>query len=234
VYFIEGQDEMIPDAHVYVIGLPGSGDLSLVDAGLTGKGAYKCGALKNLGFDLESVKRVIMTHTHMDHIGCLAELREQMPWAELWVHIAEGDPLESGDERTVYGMDMFRQMCQAQYGLKTGDFTFKVDRKLEGGESLDIGDMAWEVIHIPGHSPGGIALYHKEKKILIPGDVLYADHAIGRFDLHGADASALKTSLMRLSEREVKILLPGHNRIVTDLPDGYISATLEQWGPYLS
>jgi glyoxylase-like metal-dependent hydrolase (beta-lactamase superfamily II) len=72
------------------------------------------------------------------------------------------------------------------------------------------------------------------KKILIPGDVVYADYAIGRFDLHGADGSELRDCLMRLAELEVDILLPGHNRIVKDLPDDYISKTTKQWEPYLA
>ena len=72
VYFIPGQDEFIPDAHVYVIGEPSSKDLSLVDAGLiTGKGDYKIQSLQKMGIELADVKRVIMTHTHLDHIGCL-------------------------------------------------------------------------------------------------------------------------------------------------------------------
>ena len=174
-----------------------------------------------------------MTHTHLDHIGCLAEIRDQIPLAELWVHIQEAEPLEQGDERTVYGMDMFRSMCQSQYGLNVGDFTFQVNKKLRGGEKLDIGDMIWEVLHIPGHSSGSIALYDRTNKILIPGDVIYADYAIGRFDLHEADASELKNSLMKLAELEVDTLLPGHNQIVTDLPADYILKTARQWGPYL-
>jgi glyoxylase-like metal-dependent hydrolase (beta-lactamase superfamily II) len=233
VYFIPGQDEFIPDSHVYVIGDPASGDLSIVDAGLMGKGKYKISSLEKMDVPLKAVKRVIMTHTHLDHIGCLPELRKEMPWLELWVHEKEAEPLEKGDENTVYGMDMFRSMCQTQYGLKPGVFTFKVDRKLKGGESLDLGGMPWEVHHIPGHSAGGIALYHRAKKILIPGDVVYADHAIGRFDLHGANASALEASLTRLSELDLDILLPGHNRIIKGVPKGYVRAVASQWGPYL-
>jgi glyoxylase-like metal-dependent hydrolase (beta-lactamase superfamily II) len=198
-----------------------------------GKGRYKITSIEKIGVPLKAVKRVIMTHTHLDHIGCLPELRKEMPWLELWVHEKEAEPLEKGDEDTVYGMDMFRSMCQMQYGLKPGVFTFKVDRKLKGGESLDLGGMTWEVHHIPGHSAGGIALYHRAKKILIPGDVVYADHAIGRFDLHGADASTLEASLTRLSELDLDILLPGHNRIVKDVPKDYVRAVASQWGPYL-
>ena len=233
VYFIPGQDDFIPDSHVYVIGEPSSQDLSLVDVGLIGKAEYKVESLRKMGIDLKAIKRVIMTHTHLDHIGCFANILKKVPEAELWVHTLEAAPLEKGDERTVYGMDMFKAMCQAQYGLKPGVFRFQVHHQLEGGERLDIGGMDWEVLHIPGHSMGGIALYHRAKKVLIPGDVIYADHAIGRFDLHGANPSDLKNSLLRLAELEVDILLPGHNQIVKNLPKGYIRETAKQWGPYL-
>jgi glyoxylase-like metal-dependent hydrolase (beta-lactamase superfamily II) len=233
VFFIEGQDEFIPDSHVYIIGDPASDDLSMVDVGLTGKGNYKVQSMKTMDIKLEAVKRIIMTHTHLDHIGCLSEIRKSMPWAELWVHKAEAEALEKGDDRGVYGMNEFKGMCQMQYGLKADAFKFKVDRKLEGGEILDIGGMNWEVIYIPGHSMGGIALYHTSLKILIPGDVIYADYAIGRFDLHGADAGQLKNSLYRLAELETDMLLPGHNQIVKGLPADYVKKTAKMWEPYL-
>jgi hydroxyacylglutathione hydrolase len=233
VYFIQGQDEFIPDSHMYLIGQPSSGDLSLVDVGLMGKGAYKVESLGKLGIDLKSIKRIIMTHTHLDHIGCISEVRKYIPDAELWIHRLEADPLEAGDERPVYGMDMFQNMCQMQYGLKAGAFAMKADRKLEGGELLEVGGMVWEVLHIPGHSMGGIALYNEAAGILIPGDVVYADYAIGRFDLHGADPKALKKSLDRLTDLKVEILLPGHNQIVKDLAAGYIKQTAKMWESYL-
>jgi hydroxyacylglutathione hydrolase len=234
VSFIPGQDDFIPDSHVYVLGDPVSEDLSIVDAGLVGKGQYKMGAIRKMGIDPSAIKRVIMTHTHLDHIGCLAEIQQQIPGAELWVQTLEAEQLEQGDERTVHGMEMFRSMCEMQFGIKPGDFTFQVQRKLEGGESLEIGGMTWDVIHIPGHSMGGIALYNRPQKILIPGDVVYADYAIGRFDLYGADAAELKKSLFNLAELEVDILLPGHNRIVQGLPAGYILQTAKQWEAYLT
>ncbi|HPB38126.1 MAG TPA: MBL fold metallo-hydrolase [Syntrophorhabdus sp.] len=233
VYFIQGQDEFIPDSHVYVIGDPASNDLSLIDVGLTGKGNYKVQSIKGLGIELEAVKRVIMTHTHLDHIGCLSEIRKAIPSVELWVHKLEAELLEKGDDRGVYGMNEFKSMCQMQYGLKSDAFKLKVDKKLEGGESLHIGGMKWEVIHIPGHSMGGIALYHSSLKILIPGDVVYADYAIGRFDLYGANADALKKSLYHLADLEIDMLLPGHNQIVKSLPSDYIRKTAKMWEPYL-
>ena len=234
VYYIPGQDEFMPDSHAYVLGKPSSQNLSLIDAGLTSKGSYKIQSIQKAGIDLSAIKRIIMTHTHLDHIGCLAEILKQIPSAELWVHCLEADLLEQGDERAVYGMDMFRGICQEQFGLKPGAFKFQVNRKLQGEEILDLGDAEWEVIHIPGHSMGSIGLYHRPMQILIPGDVVYADHAIGRFDLYGADASELKKSLLRLAKLEVDILLPGHNQIVKGLPKGYILKTAKQWEPYLT
>lgn len=234
VYFIPGRDEFIPDSHTYVIGDPASGDLSIVDVGLMGKGKYKIDSIVKEGIALKDVKRIIMTHTHLDHVGCLREVKEAIPHAELWVHSLEGTPLEEGDERAVYGMDMFQSMCQMQFGLKNGEFKFTVERKLEGGEILEMGGMVWEVVHIPGHSMGGIALYSEPEGILIPGDVVYADYAIGRFDLFGADPEALKKSLHHLAGMEVNILLPGHNQIVKDLPRDYIRKTAKMWEPYLS
>jgi len=233
VYFIPGQDEFIPDSHVYLVGMPSSQDLSIVDAGLIGKGGYKIQSIRKLGIKLSDIKRIIMTHTHLDHIGCLKEIREQIPHAELWIHEEEAFSIEQGDERGVYGMEMFRSMCQSQYGLKAGDFKFNVDRKLKEKETLKIGGMTWEVLHIPGHSAGSIGLYARDQKVLIPGDVVYADYAIGRFDLYGADGSVLKKSLLRLAELEVEILLPGHNRVVKGVKAGYIRDTAKQWAPYL-
>ncbi len=233
LFFIPGQDEMIPDSHVYLLGRPDSEDLTLVDAGLIGKGSYKLKSLIDGGVRADDIKRVILTHTHLDHIGCLTEIKEHLPAAELWVHAEEASYLEKGDERTVYGMPMFKQMCQSQYRLKDGVFTFKAQRWLEGGEELTLGGRQWKVIHVPGHSPGGIALYDEKDGILIPGDVVYADYAIGRFDLYGANAGVLADSLMKLAQLPVHILLPGHNRVMRDVPEGYIRKTAAQWAAYL-
>lgn len=234
VFQIPGQDEFIPDSHTYILGDPSGNDLSLVDPGLVGKGGYKLDAMKRAGMDPRNIRRVLMTHTHMDHIGCLAEILAAVPEAELWVHREEGVPLQTGDDRSVYGMDMFKEMCRMQYGIGPDAFRFKVHRLLEGGETLEIGGLAWEVLHIPGHSLGSIGLYCKALGLLIPGDVVYADHAIGRFDLYGAHGPTLARSLGLLADLDVKILLPGHNATVLNCPQGYIQRTLAQWEAYLA
>ena len=233
VYMVPGRDDMMPDCHMYIIGMPESRDLTIIDTGMAGKWNHKIRSIRESKIELEDIKRIIMTHTHLDHSGCLPDIFRDLPDVELWIHVIEGTQLEEGDERTVYGMDMFKIMCQGQYGLKDGDYKMKVHRKLNDGEELNIGDMKWKVIHTPGHSAGSIALYDFKTKTLIPGDVVYADHAIGRYDLHGADPVQHLNSLTLLSELDVNMLLPGHNRIMNHVHDGYIKETLEQWRYYL-
>jgi len=66
VYFIPGMDDFIPDSHMYLLGDPASRDLSIVDCGLMGKGKYKLESIKRQGMDIGDIKRIIMTHTHLD------------------------------------------------------------------------------------------------------------------------------------------------------------------------
>jgi glyoxylase-like metal-dependent hydrolase (beta-lactamase superfamily II) len=234
IFFIKGQDDFIPDSHVYLLGDPTTHDLSLIDAGLMGKGDHKIQSIKSARFDLSDIKRVIMTHTHFDHISCIFELLEHIPHAELWIHVHEAATIENGEEKIVYGMDLLENMCKAQFGLAKGVFSLKINRKLEDGENLELGGMTWRVMHIPGHSPGSIGLYCEKEKILIPGDVVYADYAIGRFDLEGSDGRQHRDSLFTLGGLDVDILLPGHNRIMERVPHGYILETARQWEPYLT
>ncbi|MGB9618707.1 MAG: MBL fold metallo-hydrolase, partial [Desulfomonilaceae bacterium] len=191
VRWIPGRDKFLPDSHVYVIGKPDSHDITLVDCGLMEMGSYKLEALEQGGVSLRDVKRIILTHTHMDHIGCLRELREAIPDAQLWVHETEGSFLEKGDARIVYGNRMFETMIKSQYVLGEDSFTFRVDRKLLGGEMLDLGGVEVKVLHLPGHSCGSIGLYNSRERFLISGDTIYADGAIGRYDLFSADAREL-------------------------------------------
>lgn len=233
IYFIEGQDDMIPDSNVYVLADASGEDLTLVDAGLVGKSAYKLESVQRLGFEISHIRRIIMTHTHLDHLGCVPEIIGQVPDAELWIHAEEADPLEQGDDRILFGMPALKDMCLLQLEIRPETFLLSAHRKLQDDETLHLGGEIWRVVHIPGHSPGCIALYNPSKKILIPGDVVYADYAIGRFDLHGADPAAHKASLYRLAEMEVDMLLPGHERVMETVPPGYIEETVKQWERYM-
>jgi glyoxylase-like metal-dependent hydrolase (beta-lactamase superfamily II) len=234
VHWIRGQDSFLPDSHVYVIGLPDLKDYSLVDCGLMDKGGYKVDQLDKIGVSPNDVKRIIMTHTHLDHIGCLPEILEAIPHAEIWVHRVEANPLEAGESSIVYGNKMFESMLKAQFSMPEDLFKVNVDRKLEGGEDLSLGGIDFKVLHIPGHSAGHIGLFNEEHRMFLSGDTIYADGAIGRYDLESADPSALKDSLEMIAGLGVDILLPCHNRIVTGGAEEMVRMTVKQWAPYLS
>ncbi len=234
VWWIPGRDSLLPDSHMYVIGQPDSEDFTLVDCGLMEMGSYKISELDKCGVSPNYVRRIIMTHTHLDHIGCLPEILEALPHAEVWVHRDEALPLEQGDERIVHGSRMFEMMVRAQYTLRKDQFKIQVHRKLEGGEFLSLGGVEFRVIHLPGHSIGGIGLFNDERRILLSGDTIYADYAIGRFDLESADPAELKHSLEVVDALRVEILLPCHNRIVKGGAAPMIQKTVEMWGPELS
>ncbi len=233
IYFIPGRDEMIPDSHVYILGDPDSHDLSMVDVGLVGRGEEKLDQIERAGIGLKDIKRIILTHTHFDHIGCIKEIVVGLTDAEVWVHQIEADYLERGDERIIHGNEMFAGFIRLQYGIRNGFYQLSVHRRLTEGDILEIGGLRWEVLHIPGHSAGGIGLYCSKEKVLIPGDTVYADYNIGRFDLYSADGGQLSRSLDRLGQLEAEVLLPGHNRILKQGAMESIRETLARWKQYL-
>ena len=233
VKWIPGRDKFLPDSHVYLVGKPEFGDYSLVECGLMEMGSYKLGELEHAGIPLAQVKRIILTHTHLDHVGCLSEILEAIPHAEVWVHREEALFLERGDDRIVFGNRMFESMIRAQYTLRDGHFRTTVHRKLEGGEVVSLGGLSFRIIHLPGHSVGSIGLFNEEHRLFMSGDTIYADGAIGRFDLVSANPADLKRSLELIAELDIDILLPCHNRIVNHGAGPMIKNTVSQWGPLL-
>ncbi len=234
VQWIPGRDKFLPDSHVYVVGKPEAADYSLVECGLMEMGSYKLGELENAGIPLEQIKRIIMTHTHLDHVGCLPEILEAIPHAEVWVHREEAIYLERGDDRIVFGNQMFESMIRSQYTLRDGHFRTKVHRKLEGGEVVSLGGLSFRIIHLPGHSVGSVGLFNEEHRLFMSGDTIYADGAIGRYDLVSANPTELKRSLELIAELDVDILLPCHNRIVNGGADPMVKNTVRQWSPLLA
>ncbi len=233
VWWIPGRDRFLPDSHMYVIGKAEFAEYTLVDCGLMEMGAYKLEEIEHAGISLKTVKRIIMTHTHIDHIGCLPEILEAVPHAEVWIHKDEAAYLERGDDRIVYGNKMFESAIRSQYRVPDGTFTIQAHRKLEGEEEVKLGGIPFRILHIPGHSAGSIGLFNEEHRLFMSGDTIYADGAIGRYDLASADAGQLKKSLERIADLRVDILLPCHNRIVKGGADPMVRNTVRQWGALL-
>ena len=139
---------------------------------------------------------VIITHAHPDHMEGASVFADTPTLVA--VHHSE--------------MALTRQTT-SQYGQDLGVTRFEPDILLQEGD-IKIGDLDFRVIHAPGHSPGSIALYWPEKKVLFSGDVVFSQ-GIGRTDLPGGNGSVLKESIRALSQLDVEILLPGHGDMVS-------------------
>lgn len=150
----------------------------------------------------------VATHTHFDHIGSHHE------FAERAVHPAEAALLAKPDRKATLAdpfatLEMFEALPpggwdEAAYAVTPAPAT----RLLEDGEVVDLGDRHFEVLHLPGHSPGSIALWEAASGILFSGDTLYDGPLVD--DCAGADRTAYRQSMERLLELPVRVVHGGH------------------------
>ncbi len=110
---------------------------------------------------------------------------------------------------------------------------FEPDILLQEGE-LKIGNMTFQVIQTPGHSPGSVCIYWPDKKVLFSGDVAF-NQGIGRTDLPGGDGQELKESIKKISLLDVEYLLSGHGDILAghEKVKTNFKNIEEMWFPYL-
>lgn len=92
---------------------------------------------------------------------------------------------------------------------------------------FDAGDAQFQIIHTPGHSPGGVSLYEPEKKMLFSGDCVFPGGRTGRWDLPGSDYDALCDSVKRLSQLDIQTLYPGHYNPVTENVARHLTESLK-------
>lgn len=141
-----------------------------------------------------SVKYLICTHAHFDHVGALSDMAKETH-ARIVLHEAELPIYESSEEHaSMWGFDI-APLPRPELFVNDGDV-------------ISIGNLRFEILHTPGHSPGSISIYGEG--ILITGDTLFAG-SVGRTDLPGGDTVKLKASFRRLMSLPDRVrVLPGH------------------------
>jgi len=147
--------------------------------------------LARLSLSPRDIDLVIVTHCHPDHMEALKVFADTD--AMIAIHGAE--------------MDFMRTMAP-HYGELLGVFDFEPHILLQEGD-MRVGNVAFQILHTPGHSPGSICLYWPETKALFTGDVVFKQ-GVGRTDVPGGSGEALKESIKRIAALEVDHLLPGH------------------------
>jgi len=152
--------------------------------------------LAHHGFTL---KAIVHTHAHLDHIHCTRQVKE-----------------EHGGDICLHKDDLFLydgiETQAAMFGWDVQS-TLPVDHYLEDGESIAFGKSGLLTLHTPGHTPGSVCFEVKEgnKSIIFSGDTLFR-RSIGRTDLPGGDAKQLATSIKThlYTRAPDALVIPGH------------------------
>jgi glyoxylase-like metal-dependent hydrolase (beta-lactamase superfamily II) len=141
---------------------------------------------------------VLVTHGHWDHLLGVADLASGTG-APVYMAAGERMLLESPDGFTPAGVTMR---------------PYTPDVLLEGGETIEVAGISFDVLAVPGHSPAHLAYY--ADGCLLSGDVLFAG-SVGRTDLPGADWETLLASIRSLIERlpPETVVYPGHGPVTT-------------------
>ncbi|MDY4280530.1 MAG: MBL fold metallo-hydrolase [[Pasteurella] mairii] len=158
--------------------------------------------IEALGLNL---KLILLTHGHLDHVGAAVKLKSHFN-VEVW------GPHQA-DEYWLKGLAEQSQ----KFGILFEVEAFLPDRWLnEDGENIKIGDLSFEVLHLPGHTPGHIGLIEQDKNIAFTGDVLF-QNSIGRTDFPGGDYQTLIHSICDklLVLNQDMVIVPGHGACTT-------------------
>jgi len=150
----------------------------------------------------------VASHSHFDHIGCHHE------FAARAIHRAEAAILAAPSRKATLADvtvadEIFTRLPPAPYRSASYEVApAPATRLLEAGETIDLGDRRLEVIHTPGHSPGGIMLYEAATAILFSGDTVYDGPLID--DLDHSDIAAYVASMKRILDLPVQVVHGGH------------------------
>lgn len=145
----------------------------------------------------EDIDTIVLSHRHFDHTGGAEALQKALN-AEIIVHEEAASALRVGDDITTAARAFGKTFPRLDV------------RTVSEGDGIDLGDVKLKVLHTPGHSICSMALYHEDTKTLFPGDTVYTDGGIGRWDLPTGNYAQLAASLRRLDGMNISNLYPGH------------------------
>ncbi len=187
------------ETNAYLVGCPGTLEGAVIDPG--GDGGQIINRIRALAL---RVAWIIDTHGHGDHMAANEELKQAFPEARIAIHEADAEYLSRPDLNLT-----------AAFGFPLT--SPEPDVLLHDGDDVQVGAIRFRVISVPGHTPGGIALYAQrsdgegDPPVLFCGDALFAG-SMGRTDFPGGSHSqlvqAVKERLLTLPTDTV--VYPGH------------------------
>ncbi|QXJ22054.1 MBL fold metallo-hydrolase [Actinomadura graeca] len=215
-----------PVGHAYLWDAPAG--LTLIDSGLPGSAPAIAEAIRHIGRDPGDLRRLVLTHFHEDHTGSAAAIAA---WdgVEVLAHRAD-TPFIQGDETGPRPQitDWERPIWeQVQAGLTETPPVerVRVDRMLDDGDLIDLGDTHAVAVAAPGHTPGSVALHIPDERILFTGDtVARLDDGQVILGVFNADPPLAAESLTRLAALDTDIACFGHGEPVTENAASHLRA----------
>jgi hydroxyacylglutathione hydrolase len=194
------------DSNVYLVN--GGEEAALIDSGVGVNTERILQNVENEGLDTSKIKKLILTHAHLDHAGGAATLKDILG-AEVYISEIEAPFLEKGDEESI-GLTVAKKS-----GVYPNDFKFrsvKVDNRLRGDEMIRLGKYTMKIIHTPGHSNGSlcILLLGHEKRVLFTGDTIFMNGSISLLNLPDSSLTDYKKGINNLKDLSVDSLIPSH------------------------
>lgn len=193
-------ERAMPSCNTYVI----KDEVSvIIDTGLE---MHLQGLIQDMhqdGIRPEDIDLITNTHLHLDHCWANQAFKD-ISGAKIAIHTTQ-------KEHFKLNVEVVTSFFAPFLNLEPETIEFKEDSLLNS--KLNTGNMEFELLHSPGHSPDCICFFSKKEGILICGDVVFGQ-STGRVDIPGGNASELKRSIEKLTQLEIEYLLPGHLNIL--------------------
>lgn len=188
--------------NMYILWDEGTHDAVVVDPGMM-RDAEREMVTKFIKGQELNVKHILLTHLHIDHIT-----------GARWLADQTGADVCGSALDAQLGRELPEQVAQFHINIETQPL--ELDRNLADGDTIPLGDEMIQVLHVPGHSPGGLAFYLSQSGLLISGDTIF-NGSVGRTDLMGGDMAQLINSIHEkiLPLPDETVIASGHGPTTT-------------------